>query len=144
MRFRQPSRRCEILWLRVWLYTLSPACFAHCRLQLSCVIFPVTEVRQQRGPAEETPRTYGFKAQRFHDPLTSIISDEKLVQFSQKKPTRQIFFLVRPWDSRLLDLPNFCRRCRKLGRLVRTFSLYSTIRTTAILSKGNWLIENPS
>ncbi|KAG2339605.1 hypothetical protein BDR05DRAFT_967793 [Suillus weaverae] len=36
-----------------------------------------------------------------------IITEEKLIQFSQLRPIRQAFLLVRSWDRRLLELPDF-------------------------------------
>ncbi|KAG1897532.1 uncharacterized protein F5891DRAFT_1047571, partial [Suillus fuscotomentosus] len=36
-----------------------------------------------------------------------ITTDETLIQFSRTRPTQQTFFLVRPWDRRLLGLPDF-------------------------------------
>ncbi|KAG1887903.1 uncharacterized protein F5891DRAFT_1076881, partial [Suillus fuscotomentosus] len=36
-----------------------------------------------------------------------ITTDETLIQFSRTRPTQQAFFLVRPWDRRLLGLPDF-------------------------------------
>ncbi|KAG2158646.1 uncharacterized protein EDB93DRAFT_1119464 [Suillus bovinus] len=92
---------------------LSPARFAHRRLHLPCIVFPVTEVRRQHGLAEEIPRTYKVKADRLHDLL--ITSEEKLVQFSPARPTRQKFCLVRPWDSRLLELPDSADDTESLG-----------------------------
>ncbi|KAG1882413.1 hypothetical protein F4604DRAFT_1953445 [Suillus subluteus] len=87
------------------LESLSPARFAHRRLHLPCFVFPLTEIRRQRGPAQDTPCTYEVKADRLWDLL--IASDQTLVQFSRARPTRQTFLLVRPWDRRLLELPDF-------------------------------------
>jgi hypothetical protein len=77
--------------------------FAHCRLHLPCIVFRVTEVKRRRGQA--THFTYGVKADGLQDLL--VTTDETLTQFSRTRPTQQIFFLVRPWDRRLLELPDF-------------------------------------
>ncbi|KAG1726961.1 heterokaryon incompatibility protein-domain-containing protein [Suillus paluster] len=87
------------------LKQLEPPRFSNCRLRLPCITFPVTEVRRKHGPAEETHFTYGVKADGLHDLL--ITTDEKLIQFSRTRPTRQTFLLVLPWDRCLLELPDF-------------------------------------
>jgi hypothetical protein len=77
--------------------------FAHCRLHLPCIAFRVTEVRRRRG--QDTNFAYGVKADGLQDLL--VTTDETLIQFSRARPTQQVFFLVRPWDRRLLELPDF-------------------------------------
>ncbi|KAG1895868.1 uncharacterized protein F5891DRAFT_1056442 [Suillus fuscotomentosus] len=77
--------------------------FANCRLRLPCIAFRVTEVKQRRGLAAHS--TYGVKADGLRDLL--ITTDETLNQFSRARPTQQTFFLIRPWDRRLLGLPDF-------------------------------------
>jgi len=84
---------------------LSAARFAHRRLHLPCIVFPVTEVRQQRSSAQETLCTYEVKVDGLHDLL--ITSNQMLVQISRARPTRQKLLLVHPWDRRLLRLPEF-------------------------------------
>jgi tetratricopeptide (TPR) repeat protein len=79
--------------------------FANCRLHLPCISFRVTEVRRRRGPAKETTITYGIKADGLHDLM--ITTKESLVQFSRAKPIQRSFFLVCPWDRRLLEAPDF-------------------------------------
>ncbi|KAG2362409.1 hypothetical protein BDR07DRAFT_1406845 [Suillus spraguei] len=95
------------LRLYTLLENLSSPRFAHRRLHLPCLVFPITEVRQKRDPAqlEEIPRTYEVKTDGLHDVL--IASDQTLIQFSRKRPTRQKFLLVRPWNRHLLELPDF-------------------------------------
>ncbi|KAG2356765.1 hypothetical protein BDR07DRAFT_1422353 [Suillus spraguei] len=66
------------------LENMSAPLFANCRLRLPCIAFRVTEVKRKRGSTAHS--MYGF---------------------SRARPTRQTFFLVRPWDRRLLELPNF-------------------------------------
>jgi hypothetical protein len=101
------------------LYTLldnmNPPRFAQCRLHLPCIAFRVTEVRRKRDPAQETHVTYGVKADGLHD--LQITTDEPLAQFSRTRPTRQTFLLVRPWDRRLLELPDFADDAKSLGDL---------------------------
>ncbi|KAG2345354.1 hypothetical protein BDR05DRAFT_133832 [Suillus weaverae] len=79
--------------------------FAQRRLHLPCIVFPVTEVRRRRSEDQETYLTYEVKADGLHD--LQIITDDKLLQFSRARPIRQTFLLVRPWDRRLLELPDF-------------------------------------
>ncbi|KAG0695049.1 hypothetical protein DFH29DRAFT_287134 [Suillus ampliporus] len=78
--------------------------FASNRLHLPCIAFHVTEVRR---PARETPFTYEVKADGLRDLL--ITTEETLLQFTPERPTRQTLLLVRSWDRRLLELPEFCR-----------------------------------
>jgi hypothetical protein len=85
--------------------TLSAPRFAHRRLHLPCIAFLVTEVRRIRGQDLEMNYTYKVKADGLHDLV--ITTEDKLVQFSQTRPTRQAFLLVRPWDRSLLGLPDF-------------------------------------
>ncbi|KAG1719759.1 heterokaryon incompatibility protein-domain-containing protein [Suillus lakei] len=87
--------------------------FANCRLRLPCIVFPVTEVRRRPGPAQETLFTYEVKADGLDDLL--VTTEEKLIQFSRLRPTRQTFLLVRPWDRRLLELPDFSDDADSLG-----------------------------
>ncbi|KAG1908047.1 uncharacterized protein F5891DRAFT_1169157 [Suillus fuscotomentosus] len=85
------------------LENMNTPLFANCRLRLPCIAFRVTEVKRRRGDAAHS--MYGVKADGLRDLL--ITTDETLIQFSRAKPTRQTFFLVRPWDRRLLELPDF-------------------------------------
>jgi hypothetical protein len=75
--------------------------FANCRLRLPCIVFPVTEVRRD----QETYFTYEVKAEGLND--LRITTEDKLIQFSPARRTRQSFLLVRPWDRSLLELPDF-------------------------------------
>ncbi|KAG2339575.1 hypothetical protein BDR05DRAFT_613660 [Suillus weaverae] len=90
------------------LDNMSAARFANCRLHLPCIVHRITEVRRRQDLAQETHFAYGVKADGVHDLL--ITTEETLVQFSWARPTRQTFFLVRPWDRRLLDLPDFAEQ----------------------------------
>ncbi|KAG1742151.1 hypothetical protein EDB19DRAFT_1970525 [Suillus lakei] len=80
------------------LENMSAPRFMNCRLHLPCISFRVTEVKLKRGPAQETHFTYGVKADGLQDLL--ITTDETLIQFSQARPARQMFFLVHPWAPR--------------------------------------------
>lgn len=84
------------------LDALSAPRFANCRLHLPCIAFRVTEVRLSQN--QGTPHTYEVKADGLH--RTSITTGEKMSQFSRASPTRQAFYLVRPWDRDLLQLPD--------------------------------------
>ncbi|KAG0693951.1 hypothetical protein DFH29DRAFT_1073075 [Suillus ampliporus] len=78
--------------------------FENCRLQLPCIVFRVMELKRRRGPAHETHFTYGVKANGLRD--LQITTEQTLIQFSRTRPARQTFFLVRPWDRRLLEQPD--------------------------------------
>ncbi|KAG0699364.1 hypothetical protein DFH29DRAFT_833817 [Suillus ampliporus] len=94
----------SVLRLYDQLDNMSAPRFANCRLQLPCIAFRVTELRRRRGPAHETHFTYGVKADGLRD--LQIITEETLIQFARARPARQTFFLVRPWDRRLLEQPD--------------------------------------
>ncbi|KAG0697842.1 hypothetical protein DFH29DRAFT_1020728, partial [Suillus ampliporus] len=87
------------------LDNMSSPRFANCRLHLPCVAFRVTEVRRNDGPAQETRFTHGVKADGLHDLL--ITTEEALNQFTLARSPLQTFLLVRAWDCRLLELPDF-------------------------------------
>ncbi|KAG2158573.1 WD40-repeat-containing domain protein [Suillus bovinus] len=84
---------------------LAAARFANCRLHLPCIVHRVTEVRRRQDLSQETNFTYVVKADGLRDLL--VTTEEVLIQFSRTRPTRQTFFLIRPWDRRLLELPEF-------------------------------------
>ncbi|KAG0705582.1 hypothetical protein DFH29DRAFT_267793 [Suillus ampliporus] len=86
------------------LVNMNPPRFANCRLQLPCIVFRVVEVRQRRGQAQGPSFTYEVKVDGLYDLL--ITTEDKLIQFSRARPTRQTFVLVRPWDRCLLELPD--------------------------------------
>jgi hypothetical protein len=87
------------------LKCLSAPRFAHRRLHLPCIAFTVTEVRRRHVEDKELSFTYQVKADRLHE--LEITTEVKLPQFSRGRPTRRTFLLVRPWDHRLLGLPDF-------------------------------------
>ncbi|KAG2355210.1 hypothetical protein BDR07DRAFT_1381661 [Suillus spraguei] len=103
----------QALKLYTLLENVSAPRFAHCRLHLPCISFRVTEVRWRPGPAQEISFTYRIKADGLDDLL--ITTEERLVQFSRLRPTRQTFLLVRPWDRRLLELPDFAEHAENFG-----------------------------
>jgi hypothetical protein len=79
--------------------------FTHRRLHLPCITFPVTEVRRRPIEHKEIYFTYEVKADGLHD--LQITTEDRLLQFSRGRPARQSFLLVRPWDRRLLELPDY-------------------------------------
>ncbi|KAG2137114.1 uncharacterized protein EDB93DRAFT_1253728 [Suillus bovinus] len=95
--------------LAVELYSkldyLSAPRFANRRLHLPCIVFPVKEVRRRPSEDQETHITYQVKADKLHD--LAISTQDRLLQFSHARPTRQSFLLVRPWNRHLLGLPDF-------------------------------------
>jgi hypothetical protein len=77
--------------------------FAQRRLQLPCMVFRVTEVRQSHAQDEPSCFTYKIKADGLHD--LSIETEQKLSHFSLERPMlKETLLLVRPWDSRLLEV----------------------------------------
>ncbi|KAG0708395.1 hypothetical protein DFH29DRAFT_479295 [Suillus ampliporus] len=101
-------RNTAIMERALTLYTrlanLSPPRFANCRLQLPCIAFPVTALKQRRGQDRETNVSYEVTADGIQDLL--ITTTDELTQFSRRS-TRQSFLLIRPWsryDLELLDL----------------------------------------
>ncbi|KAG2362790.1 hypothetical protein BDR07DRAFT_1609239 [Suillus spraguei] len=78
--------------------------FANGRLQLPCIAFPLTEVKQSPGGDGAKNFTYEVKADGLRDLL--ITTEDKLVQFSPAKHTEQTFLLVRPWNRYDLRLIN--------------------------------------
>ncbi|KAG2339439.1 hypothetical protein BDR05DRAFT_992075 [Suillus weaverae] len=97
------------------LKSMSAPRFANRRLHLPCISFRVTEVKQRPGPAKEARFIYGVKADGLQDLL--ITTNETLIRFSRARPTRQTFFLVRPWDRRLLEQLDFADDARSVGDL---------------------------
>lgn len=96
--------RARVLKLALKLYnkldSLSDARFAHRRLHLHCVVFPVTEVRRRPPQDQQTHPSYDVKANGLRDLVIS--TEERLIQSSR---TTRKFLLVRPWDRCLLKLP---------------------------------------
>ncbi|KAG1728160.1 uncharacterized protein EDB91DRAFT_1350176 [Suillus paluster] len=82
---------------------LSTPRFAHRRLLLPCIVFPVTEASRRPGQDHDT---YEVKADGIHD--LHITIKDKFIPFSQARPppTWQTLLLVRPWSRDLLGLPN--------------------------------------
>ncbi|KAG1785847.1 uncharacterized protein HD556DRAFT_1419159, partial [Suillus plorans] len=102
------------------LKNMNAPLFANCRLRLPCIAFRVTEVKRRRDVASHS--TYRVKADGLRDLL--IATDKTLIQFSRARPTQQAFFLVRPWDRRLLGLPDFSEQLTSAdeGENVRDWS----------------------
>ncbi|KAG1720121.1 uncharacterized protein EDB91DRAFT_1178596 [Suillus paluster] len=89
----------QALTLYTRLDHLSAPRFAHRRLQLPCIVFPITEVRRSRGQDQETCFTYYVKANGLKD---LVITTE-----ARLGPGQQTFMLVRPWNLHDLGLPDF-------------------------------------
>ncbi|KAG2053416.1 WD40 repeat-like protein [Suillus hirtellus] len=87
------------------LENLSIPRFANARLQLPCIVFPLTEVRRRPGQDGDISFIYDVKADGLQDLL--VITEDKLVQFSPARHARQTFLLVRPWNRSDLGLINF-------------------------------------
>lgn len=113
---------------------LSSPRFYNCRLYLPCIAFRLTEVKRGRGI------TYRVKADRLRNLL--ITTRETLTQFSRAKPTQQSFFLVRPWDRRLLELPDFSDDPQSTDDWSKAESLSS--RSSSISSGEQCLVRSES
>jgi hypothetical protein len=87
------------------LKCLSAPRFAHRRLHLPCIAFRVTEVRRRPVEDKELSFTYEVKADGLHE--LQITTEVKLPRFSRARLTQRSFLIVRPWDRRLLGLPDF-------------------------------------
>ncbi|KAG1720150.1 hypothetical protein EDB19DRAFT_1965798 [Suillus lakei] len=87
------------------LASLSVPRFANGRLQLPCVAFSVIEVRPR--PCQDRAKcfAYNIKADGLQDLL--ITMEDRWIQFSSARPTRQTFLLIRPWNRHDLELPDF-------------------------------------
>ncbi|KAG2143803.1 heterokaryon incompatibility protein-domain-containing protein [Suillus bovinus] len=82
---------------------LSAARFAHHRLHLPCIVFPITEARRKLGHDQKT-YTYELKSDGLRN--LQITTEDKFSQFSSARPPPawQTIVLVRPWDRHLLGL----------------------------------------
>jgi hypothetical protein len=87
------------------LRNMSAPRFATQRLHLPCIAFNVREVRRVHSPARKAQFTYEVIAEGLRNLL--ITTEETLVQFWPARPIERNFFLVRPWDRSLLELPDF-------------------------------------
>ncbi|KAG1895218.1 uncharacterized protein F5891DRAFT_1059646 [Suillus fuscotomentosus] len=79
------------------LHEADPVDFSNQRLYLPCIKFRLTNIQRRHDQDEERYFTYDLRAKGLRDLL--IITDKELM-YSQKTK----FFLVRPWDCRLLEL----------------------------------------
>ncbi|KAG2346823.1 WD40 repeat-like protein [Suillus weaverae] len=84
---------------------LSTPRFAHRRLDLPCIVFPLTEARRGQGRDRDT-YTYDLKSDGLHD--LQITTKYKFTSFSLARPPPawQTVLLVRPWSRHLLELPD--------------------------------------
>ncbi|KAG2089240.1 uncharacterized protein F5147DRAFT_658472 [Suillus discolor] len=94
------------------LENLSIPRFAHGRLQLPCIAFPLTEVRRSAGEDGDKCFTYEVKAHGLQD--LQVTTEDRLVQFSPARRTRQSFLLVRPWNRYDLGLINFADKTQSV------------------------------
>jgi hypothetical protein len=94
--------------------------FTNCRLRLSCIVFPVTEVVGRPTEHMENYVTYEVKADGLCD--LKIITEDRLPQLSPRRPARRSFLLVRPWDHRLLELPDYADDMKSLD----SFALFGS------------------
>ncbi|KAG0696961.1 heterokaryon incompatibility protein-domain-containing protein [Suillus ampliporus] len=92
------------LTLHTRLANLSAPRFANRRLQLPCIVFPLTQIRRRRGQDQVTCFTYEVTTNGLRDML--ITTEEKLTQFPREKSMWQPFLLVRPWNRHDLELPD--------------------------------------
>lgn len=85
------------------LDSLSAPRFAHRRLHLPCIVFPVTEAKRSSGRDRDT-HTYALKSDGLRD--LEITTADKLIPFSPARPPPawQTILLVHPWSRDLLDL----------------------------------------
>ncbi|KAG2337662.1 hypothetical protein BDR05DRAFT_1063130 [Suillus weaverae] len=85
------------------LDSLSAPRFAHRRLHLPCIVFPVTEVRRRSGRDQDT-YMYAVKSDGLHD--LQITTEDKFTPFSPTRPPPawQTVLLIRPWSRDLLEL----------------------------------------
>ncbi|KAG1821952.1 WD40-repeat-containing domain protein [Suillus subaureus] len=94
------------------LENLSVPRFSNARLQLPCIAFPLTEVRRRPGQDGATCFSYDVKAAGLQDLL--VRTEDRLVQFSPTRRTRQTFLLVRPWNRYDLGLINFADQAQSV------------------------------
>ncbi|KAG1816986.1 heterokaryon incompatibility protein-domain-containing protein [Suillus variegatus] len=82
---------------------LSAPRFAHRRLHLPCIVFPVTEVRR-RPRHDQGTYTYEVKSDGLRN--LQITTEHKFTPFSPARPPLawQTILLVRPWNRHLLEL----------------------------------------
>ena len=96
-------RDAGVVELAVSLYSIlecySAPRFAQRRLQLPCIPFTVTEIRRRQD------HEYEVKADGLKDLI--IKTEDRLPLFARARPIMQTFLLVRPWNRRLLDEPDF-------------------------------------
>ncbi|KAG2119807.1 uncharacterized protein F5147DRAFT_122343 [Suillus discolor] len=81
-------------------------------LHLPCITSAITEVKQKRDEDQGTPFTHRLKADGLQD--LSIITGDKLVQFSPTRPTPQAFLLVCLWSCHDFGLPGFANSAQSV------------------------------
>jgi hypothetical protein len=108
----------EVLESASKLYTfldhMSAPRFANCRLHLPCIVFPITELTWRPIEHMETCFTYKVKADQLRD--LKITTKRKLSMFSQGRPVGSSpFLIVRPWDRRLFEVPDYADNTESVG-----------------------------
>ncbi|KAG0706310.1 hypothetical protein DFH29DRAFT_1023521 [Suillus ampliporus] len=85
------------------LDNMSAPHFAHHRLHLSCIEFPVTELRRRRGQDREHFFTYDVKADGLDHLLITTEADSVLAGTAHSTD----ILLIRPWNRHDLGMPDF-------------------------------------
>ncbi|KAG1830460.1 hypothetical protein EV424DRAFT_294229 [Suillus variegatus] len=101
--------------------------FAHRRLHLPCIVFPVTEVRRRSGHDRNT-YTYELKSDGLRN--LQITTEDKFTPFSLARPLPvwQTILLVRPWSRHLLGLHDNAADAHSVDNLfVSEFSLHDSL-----------------
>jgi len=85
------------------LDSLSAPRFAHRRLHLPCIVFPVTEARRRPGHDQDT-YTYELKSDGLRN--LDITIEDRFTPFSSARPPPvwQTILFARPWSRHLLGL----------------------------------------
>jgi hypothetical protein len=100
--------------LYTFLDHMSTPHFTNCRLHLPCIVFPVTELTQRLIEHMETCFMYKVKADRLRD--LKITTKRKLSMFSRGGPVGSSpFLIVRPWDRRLFEVPDYADNTESMG-----------------------------
>ncbi|KAG2158177.1 uncharacterized protein EDB93DRAFT_1325352 [Suillus bovinus] len=105
---------------------LSVPRFAHRRLHLPCIVFPVTGARRRPSHDQDT-YTYELKSDGLHN--LEITTEDKFTSFSPARPPPawQTILLVRPWSRYLLGLHDTVDDTQSVGNWsVLESSLYSS------------------
>jgi hypothetical protein len=96
---------------------LSAPRFAHRRLHLPCIVFPVTEAMRGQDRDQDT-HTYILKSNELRD--LWVTTAYRLIPFSPARPPHdwQTILLVRPWSRDLLELHDTVDQMQSMDRPV--------------------------